>query len=68
MEQQYTFIIKAGQQTTEVAGRNKAVAEAKGISEKTGKPVGLERQDGRMKMEFRRGSLETYRFDTHDRR
>lgn len=46
-------------------GRRNAVAEAKTLSGRTGRPIRVEREDGRMKMEFRRGRLETYRYETH---
>ncbi len=38
------------------------------MSAKTWRPVGLESEDGRVKMQFQRGSLQTYRFDTGERR
>ncbi len=63
----HTFQIKNGQQVTEVEGRMEAIAEAKEVSARTWRPVGLERADGRVKMQFRRGSLLIYRYDTHDR-
>lgn len=62
-----TYQIKNGQQVTEVEGRMEAIAQAKEISARTWRPVGLEREDGRVKMQFRRGSLLIYRYDTHDR-
>ncbi len=63
----HTFQIKNGQQVTEVEGRMEAIAQAKEVSARTWRPVGLEREDGRVKMQFRRGSLLIYRYDTHDR-
>jgi len=63
-----SYTIKTANGAESVEGRAEAIAHAKEISEKTWRPVGLERADGRIKMQFRRGSLETYRFDTHDRR
>ncbi len=62
-----TYQIKNGQQVTEVEGRMEAIAQAKEVSARTWRPVGLEREDGRVKMQFRRGSLLIYRYDTHDR-
>jgi len=62
-----TYQIKNGQQVIEVEGRMEAIAQAKEVSARTWRPVGLEREDGRVKMQFRRGSLLIYRYDTHDR-
>lgn len=61
-------MIKSGQTSTRVVGRGPAIEQAKELSAKTWRPIGLEREDGRVKMQFRRGSLQTYRYDTHDRR
>ena len=44
-----------------------AIAQAKAVSANNWRPVGLEREDGRVKMQFRRGGLLIYRYDTHDR-
>ncbi len=64
----YDYHIKNGQVVTTVPGRLDAIAKAKEMSARTWRPVGLERDDGRVKMQFRRGSLLIYRYDTHDRR
>ena len=45
-----------------------AIAAAKAMSAKTWRPVSLEQGNGRVKMQFRRGSLQTYRYDTHDKK
>ena len=39
-----------------------------GHGRKTCLPIGLESEDGWVKMQFQRGSLQTYRFDTGERR
>lgn len=62
------YTIFVGDQTQQITGRGPAVAEAKDISTKTGRPIRVERADGAVKMEFRRGQLETYRYETRDRR
>jgi len=51
-----------------VEGRLTAVGVAKGLSADTGRMIGLEREDGRVRMQFQRGSLQTYRFETLDGR
>lgn len=62
-----TYHIKQGQTVTSVEGRMEAIAQAKAVSANNWRPVGLEREDGRVKMQFRRGGLLIYRYDTHDR-
>lgn len=62
------FTITIGNETNTVQGRSTAVEEAKSISARSGRAIRVERQDGRVRMEFRRGKLETYRFETHGRR
>jgi len=62
------FTITIGSETNTVQGRTTAVEEAKSISARSGRAIRVERQDGRVRMEFRRGKLETYRFETHGRR
>ena len=37
---------------------------AKEVSADTGRPVRLERADGKMKMQFQRGALQTFRLET----
>ena len=59
----HTFQIKNGQQVTEVEGRMEAIAQAKEVSARTWRPVGLEREDGRVKMNFRDGALVDYVFE-----
>lgn len=58
------FAIKDGSEVLRVAGRKDAVRRAKEVSVRTWRPVGLERDDGRVRMQFRRGVLLTYRYDT----
>jgi hypothetical protein len=64
----HEYQIKNGQTVETIAGRAEAIAKAKEVSARTWRPVGVERNDGRVKMQFRRGSLLIYRYDTHDRR
>ena len=63
-----TFLVGTGKETEEVVGRTAAISVAKEMSAKTWRPIGLESEDGRVKMQFQRGSLQTYRFDTGERR
>jgi len=58
------FAIKDGNQAWRVAGRDQAIERAKEVSARTWRPVGLERDDGRVRMQFRRGVLLTYRYET----
>jgi hypothetical protein len=62
------YTIFVGADATTIDGRIRAVSEAKEISRRTGRPIRVERTDGRVRMEFRRGALETYRYETRDRR
>jgi len=64
----HRFTIKSGQNTQSVEGRLPAVDRAKEMSSNTGRLVGLEREDGRVRMQFQRGSLQTYRYETLDGR
>ncbi|MCB9680994.1 MAG: hypothetical protein H6733_05930 [Alphaproteobacteria bacterium] len=64
---QHPFTIITGNDTTVVTGRPAAVEEAKQISRRTGRPIRLERKDGRVTMEFRRGHLEAYAYETRGR-
>ena len=59
-------MIRAGAFTHEVEGRRAAVRKAKDVSANTGRIIGLERSDGRVKMQFQRGSLQTYRYETQE--
>ncbi|MFT4625405.1 MAG: hypothetical protein ACI8PZ_004073 [Myxococcota bacterium] len=63
----HKYKIKDGQVVQNVSGRADAIAKAKEVSGRTWRTVGVERNDGRVKMQFGRGSLQVYRFDTHDR-
>ena len=60
----YSFLISAGEQTTEITGREAAITQAKTVSENTRRPVGLKRADGKMAMEFHHGALQTFRLET----
>lgn len=64
----HAFTITIGNETNTVEGRHHAVEEAKSISSRSARPIRVERGDGRVRMEFRRGKLETYRFETQGRR
>lgn len=61
-----TYLLTVGGETREVVTRSTAVAEAKELSLET--RVQLERADGVEMMQFFGGSLETYIFETRDRR
>lgn len=61
---QHVFAIKDGNQAWRVAGRDEAVERAKALSARSWREVGLERDDGRVRMQFRRGVLLTYRYET----
>lgn len=67
-QERMTFVVRTGNTTEEVVGRTAAIGVAKEMSAKTWRPIGLESEDGRVKMQFQRGSLQTYRFDTGERR
>lgn len=58
------FAINDGTQAFRVAGRAAAIERAKEVSARTWRQVGLERADGRVRMQFRRGVLLTYRYET----
>lgn len=62
------FVIQTGVEEETVHGRSAAVDAAKTLSRKTPRTVRLERADGRVTMEFRRGNLQTYQYETHGRR
>jgi len=64
----HRFTIKNGQNIQSIQGRLQAVGLAKEMSSSTGRLIGLEREDGRVRMQFQRGSLQTYRYDTLDGR
>lgn len=61
-----TYLLTVGGETREVETREAAVGEAKTLSAET--RVQLERADGVETMQFFGGSLETYIFETRDRR
>jgi hypothetical protein len=61
-----TYLLTVGGETSEVVTRAEAVAQAKELSAET--RVQLERADGVETMQFFGGSLETYIFETRDRR
>ncbi len=60
----YSFLIHNGDEVATITGRQAAVQEAKEVSLATGRPIRLERDDGKMKMQFQRGTLQTYRLET----
>jgi len=62
-----TFIIHDGDEPIQVQGRMKAIDEAKKISRRTWRQVRIEREDRRVQMQFRRGSLLTYRYESRGR-
>ena len=64
----HTYEIHCGRDADAVHGRAAAVQRARSLSARTRRPVLIERSDGRVSMEFRRGSLQTYMLQTHGRR
>jgi hypothetical protein len=60
----HSFLIHHGDDVAEVNGRQAAVQQAKSVSSDSGRPVRLERDDGKMKMQFQRGALQTFRLET----
>lgn len=67
-QQKKVFTITAGSATEDVHGRKTAVEAAKERSSRTGRPIHVERDDGRVMMEFRRGQLQNYRYETRPKR
>lgn len=63
----HTFTLVRGSKSETVEGRGKAVNEAKRMSERFHGPVRVERDDSRVEMTFRRGSVSKYRYTTHGR-
>jgi hypothetical protein len=62
-----TYILMTGTEEETIEGREAAVAKAKEISRATGNRVMLERADGRVTMQFEKGSLEAFSAETRDR-
>lgn len=58
------FNLNNGREVLTVHGRSDAIAKAKELSAETRRPVSVERQDGRVKMQFTNGGLQTYRMET----
>ena len=61
-------MIRSEQSTETVTGRTAAVEQAKQISARTWRTIGVESEDGRVKMQFQRGALQSYRLDTGEKR
>jgi hypothetical protein len=66
--EQLTYVIRSEQSAETVEGRTAAVAQAKELSARTWRAIGVESEDGRVKMLFQRGVLQTYRLDTDEKR
>lgn len=60
-----TYHIKTGKEVLTVHGRDAAIEKARTLSGRSGRPISVERQDGRMTMQFSRGGVQTYRFETN---
>lgn len=60
-----TYNIKTGKEVITVEGRDAAVERARQISGQSSRPISVERQDGRMTMQFSRGGVQTYRLETN---
>jgi hypothetical protein len=56
------FVIGEGSEIEEVTGRQSAVRMAREMSEKTWRPVRVQRADERVEMTFRRGQLQSYAY------
>ena len=63
MSRMHTYTIK-GDETLTVEGRRKAVHRARNMSERTHRPVSVERTDRKMSMIWRRGNLQKFRLET----
>jgi len=56
------YIPDSSDDPMQVAGRMKAIREAKALSDEKNEPVVVQRDDGRVKMRFRDGRLIKYAF------
>ena len=61
-------MIRGERDTATVEGRTAAVARAKQLSARTWATIVLESVDGRVKMQFQRGALLSYRREAVERR
>lgn len=59
----YTFLIEQGEQSRQVTGRDNAVQRARSLSQRSHLPVEVKREDRKMTMLFRNGSLQTYQLE-----
>lgn len=60
----HSYVIKSGSQEHEVVGREEAIDRAKELSQRFYGNVVVQRDDERMSMIYRRGSLQKYHFET----
>lgn len=58
------FIVSSRVETREIVGRDEAVAAAKAWTLEEPVSISVERDDGRVKMQFRGGALVDYVFET----
>ena len=64
MKQPYEFTIERGAEKLRVKGRGAAVRRARDLSQKSHRPVRVQREDNKMTMTWRRGVLQEYRLET----
>lgn len=57
------YQVSNGSEQARIEGRADAIAEAKTLSLRSGRTVHVERGDGCVSMEFRRGQLQVYKFE-----
>ena len=65
---EHSFSISFGGETQVVQGRSEAVQLAKSLSRENSQRVSLERDDGMVMMQFNNGQLDSFVFETRDRR
>lgn len=58
------FNLNIGREVIIVEGRAHAVQQAKELSQSHRRPISVERQDGRVSMQFQNGGLQSYRMET----
>lgn len=64
----HTFNIQVGTESIEINDRDEAVSKAKSLSLETNQRVSVERDDGMVLMQFTNGGLDSYVYETRDRR
>lgn len=67
-EETYSFNLTFGAEVETIAGHQEAVARAKALSEEAQGRVLVERTDGIVTMNFSHGQLDSYVYETRERR